>query len=925
MFDQALANGEIKDVKTVLIRRRDGSLKDALTQIIEQLGPSFKRYLAKVITAIDNISQETARQTLAQEISLELGPKWQDRKRDPFDKRLKSLGEACRTEGFMKWLCRDGGVIDRRIRRLVDPSEMEERETSPKFTEQDLLVEARYKRSSELTDAVSDLILECADDKSLREEAAETLNAVLSDAIGGMVGLDGTNLRELFDSIRKDLKSGQKPKTLAIFVEDVSVMSELDVNIVTALEPTKDPELCPLTAAIGMTHKSYDGGAIREGQEDRITYRYKLDGETTDKWSQDGKGLSRFVARYFNAIRLEEQQVRDLAETRQSPGVDVAVSKCETCDARRLCHKTFGFVELGGTKIGMYPFSEETAIKSLELIGKKTPRRLLIEVVQHVMQDTASLQEERFPDASRFPVQVADPVYWAAMQNKYLGNYTHDDRERTKILAELWIKTPEDEDEAASRLKPFLGPLGLADFAQKAPEPPIKDLIKDPIKDPAPPANQQLKVYLDALSAWFRGEQLKKENDFRDWLSAVVTKSIPWDLLQQPAQFVVTTWDIVKGRYFINIEGQSSAPDKNLHYTFERNEETRALLEALMRRDKEGQGSWDFKNGQNHQRVVSRWVRKHADSIVVTLTPAVDVSAAVKSAVQFLALYATIRDRERFPKRSDGKIVDRLFDKAWDQTPRWLSPKYGKAIDALETRYVQTRNFLLRELAVRQGRGGINLIDPQSIATTIRDFHDSPIVSELPEEFLRAFWKSRFAGLSGKDFCDLKGALAEERKEIKRKVDSIADIFISLDYEVVDLKANYVGFCTEILEMTEKAKTAKIVYPNETFESYLKQNRYAGDERVDQGNYLKRALEVSASSDPSDVLVFDPSELCEIEKLVTVGYQRYEQIESHVIETEDDVTGGDDPRAAENDFFAALQTFAEFGRESEGERNVEVE
>src|SRR5437763_8764068 len=78
-----LEAGNRKDIVPVLIRRRTGSLKDALEQLIEQLGQPFAKYLTPVKNALEKISAETAREKLANELSLETGSRRADRGKEP--------------------------------------------------------------------------------------------------------------------------------------------------------------------------------------------------------------------------------------------------------------------------------------------------------------------------------------------------------------------------------------------------------------------------------------------------------------------------------------------------------------------------------------------------------------------------------------------------------------------------------------------------------------------------------------------------------------------------------------------------------------------------------------------------------------------------------------------------------------------------
>jgi len=267
-FDFGVETGELEKVVPVLIERRSGSLKDALTQLIEQLGKRFQKYLDPVKQALERLSDATARQMLINELSLELGPRWLDRGYERIDKRLKHLSQACRADGFGGWISRDGGVIDKTISLLVESSEIGEREDAPKFIPQDLEIPRGFNSAKNNSQEVYGLIDELEEFPKLRRDAANHMNVALRNAIVDMVGLSGANLRRVFDSIREDLAS--EDKQLALFIEDVSALSELDVEIVNALEPQNRTDLCPLTAVLGMTHTGYE--KLRGNQKQRIEF-----------------------------------------------------------------------------------------------------------------------------------------------------------------------------------------------------------------------------------------------------------------------------------------------------------------------------------------------------------------------------------------------------------------------------------------------------------------------------------------------------------------------------------------------------------------------------------------------------------------------------------------------------------------------------
>ena len=499
----------------------------------------------------------------------------------------------------------------------MESSEVKDRENSPKFEAQDLLVKDRFRRSRKNSQDVLDLIDDLDDSKSLRELAANHMNEALKNAIVDMVGLSGANLRKVFDSIREDLAAAEKQ--LALFIEDVSAMSELDVEIVNALEPQDRIDLCPLTVVLGMTNTGFQ--KLRDNQKQRIEFVYRVDGETTDSWSDDKDTLAKFTARYLNSIRLEEDEVRKIADDRRASNGDVSKSKCTNCSAKEFCHSTFGSVDIEGTEVGLYPFSRETAPRVLNLIRNDESSRysanqrgLLIRLLSPVMSDVESLKQNHFPNIATLPIRVSDPYFWTAFRQQYLGNYSEAERNRIRILAGLWIEGTDESDQAAGLLKQYLEPLQLPTFTKEAKKvAPLKNPSGTEAK-PGPLAGlggngkDQIKKYLSSLSVWLQRGPLGYESYFRGLLSSVIKNSIRWDNHLEPAQFDSWTWKVVSGVRFIMIEGQAATAER-LRFEFPRDEHTRQLLEALCRHDKEGGKSWAFDLGETHKRVVANWVR----------------------------------------------------------------------------------------------------------------------------------------------------------------------------------------------------------------------------------------------------------------------------------------------------------------------------
>ena len=199
-FDDALQRGEqagvgTRKLRSVLIRRRSGSLKDALEQLVEQL-PEYERYLAKIRAAIADVSGDTAKRRLYSEMHHSL---YAGRRDAP--KMLRHLDEVFNANATVKHLCRDGGAIDRNIRRLTEHSDASAREALPPFTAEDFSFPPNARSGYD-----EDLGLRLEDDESVKEQAAARATAHLREAIAGLTGLRGHTLNEIFRQIREQMQ-----------------------------------------------------------------------------------------------------------------------------------------------------------------------------------------------------------------------------------------------------------------------------------------------------------------------------------------------------------------------------------------------------------------------------------------------------------------------------------------------------------------------------------------------------------------------------------------------------------------------------------------------------------------------------------------------------------------------------------------------
>ena len=887
--ESALKSGELKKLVPVLIQRRTGSLKDALEQMINQLGEEFAAYLTPVQEALSKISDSTAREKLAGELGLELGPRRADRGRKGLPKDLRHLRETCTSTGFRRWLCRDGGVIDQTVKSLTQGREGYDQE-SPRFTQKDFLInDARYK--PENTPDVRNLIVDFDDEQGLREQAAALFNDALRDAVKEMTGLTGTTLRDIFDRIRADLKT--KGKNLALFIEDVSVMAALDEEVFNAVEPVSRGELCRMIAVLGITDEGWRG--LWDNQKGRVTYSVGIGRSASGEWHNDVTAVEKFTARYLNTTRLPEDAVRAIAEQRRK-GNDVHISACDQCPVREPCHESFGAVEIGGLRIGTFPFSELAPARLLNhlkehMAVQKTPRGMLTQILQPVLEDGYDdLEAKKFPSL-KLAVSLPPLSYWSAFVQNYCGGWRKSDIERLEFLAQAWVRA-DTAEEAAARLKPFLSPLGFREFSKQ-----VEEQTKDEKhtqraegKDAPKPDNRKLKTALANLNDWMNGEKYKADKEPRELLADLIRQSIPWDDKTYPP---LDVWKTLLGSgdsttkfRFIRIEDQTSLVSAKFFIDFPRNEETRALLEALIQYEHAGRRSWNFPHGELHKRTVSRWLRKHRNRIIEQLQPqpGLDTSLPIASAAQFLATVAIVRQRRKLQTDNPVELVESLLSDVWPEQTTAVSTAWKQLLDDIRLKHSSVKQFVISELNVPQGRkGGRNFINVLPLIQQAAKNGNTVAIELPPDDYYNEYWSSRYDTFERMSrYSNLVSVLDQERAAIGDVVDSIMLIVKAAEYDTDDLPEALINFCTDLTEVYNAQKTTQVfVPPDSTFEDLARRKVFTERKAV-WATALKNAQAVANSEDPLQVLLFDAQTLLEARDSLAAASQYLSRVEREV-------------------------------------------
>lgn len=876
----ALESGELKDIVPVIIQRRSGSLKDALDQLVRQLPEEFERYLNPVKNALERITEKTAREALAGKLHLEFGEDtWRMRGRQPLPSYFRNLREVCASQGSREWLCREGGILDQNVKRLIESSNIDERKQLPEFSAEEFFINNPiYSKPGRNIQAVVELIDDFFEYRERREEAAAVFNSVLPAAIREMTGLSGATLKSIFDQIRLDLKG--MGKSLALFIEDVSVMSVLDEEVVNAVEPQNRGDLCPITAVLGIT----EAGAkqLYDNQQERFTRMVSVSRYGEDQWRADVDDVARFTARYLNSVRLNEEEIRKVAYERKT-GCDVNISRCDTCTERDACHETFGKVEIEGMPIGMFPFTYTAPQRLLQHLDerrigvRRNPRGLLMHILRNILLSDESLVLDRFPE-DNLPVDLPPLLFWQRFEQRYCSGWEQKEIKRIERLARGWI-TALSSEEAAAVLHPLLKPLGFRDFSsgieiESKPTNGKKDLDRKKESEKIQPPEQEetpaaLLNLMKDLDAWINQKQdLKFDAAPRQLLADLIRNGINWD---DDISIPLAEWKrhVAAGNSpyrFIQIEGMRTKVNPGTFFVnFARSKETHDLIGALAKFRHLGKDSWNFQGGEMEKRLVSLWLRRHTNEVIEKLKPPkeLDQLKPVTCATQFLAITAMLRKRAKLPE-TVVELVEEILSDIWVQPPVAFDTDWIYLIKDMQLRHKNIRDFLLSELDVPQGRGarGINFINPLPIIFAAKELFEYPF-SSLDGSYFESFWKARYVNLDRMTrYSDLADIIENEKAELGKEVNKIKNILVSNGYDSEEPRTALAQFCTDLLGVVEAQREARVMEPDGNFDEMVKVKIFS--ERPNSwGVAIDRSVLVANTEDLEQVLTYDPTNLKE--------------------------------------------------------------
>lgn len=915
-YDHALETSRLANVVPVLIRRRTGSLKDALEQLVQQLPGDFGKYVEPVRNAIDRISEKAARQKLASAMHLELGIRWEEEGRPKLPRTIRALPEAFRALGFGDWLCREGGVIDRNIQRLISPSDVQDRESIPDFTADEFkITDARLRSRGCNPEVVYNLIHEFEDDERQAEAAADACNSVLRSALREFTGLGNAQLSNILTSIRQDLKKiGAR---LVLLIEDVSTLSVLDDEIVNAVEPQNDETLCDLTSVLGMTEQAFS--RLRDNQYQRVAGSGLILSFPTDaraaSWAGNAATIDRFVARYLNATRLRTDKLALIADARRE-GADVTISACEQCPVRETCHEAFGAVEFDGAAVGLFPFRPGTAMRLLSQLDetrtgvRQTQRGLLDFVTRPVLKHVEALADGATNTLS-LPIKSQTPVYWQAFSETYTGGWPTIDVSRMRLLAEAWSDA-NTADGTAAQLKLLLDPFRFPPFSRETKKTsvgltPTHTPGPAPAPDPATKTSPKIQNLLNRLETWMSGGKLESPGEIQELVLRFLKNALPLEDRRSPAISARELFRTGTARIIRIEDAATSSAVGNFFIEIERGAPARDLIVALAHYDWVGQQSWNYADAERHKRSAARWLRANQGRILAAFDPpGLSTDVPVREAARFLSLAAIVARRSEMPSDTPGAL-NLLTASEPIKVPRCLNEDLAKLLQDLPERRDRLREFVLAETDVPQGRtGGTNVIDPRLLIEGISAAKADHRIDALPDDFSTGFWKARYQPLAAlKAWSALPDLLAKEREEIEDRLGEVDRLLAKQGYEAGGEYEAIAEYLADLKALVNALKVTKQIWPHEDYEFVRRERAFERSSTFTET--ARSAARLVGRAGDRDVLLFDAQQLEDLIEILSACDRYIAAVRYYTASKINEITEDGDPDTLQADILRELE------------------
>ena len=443
------ANIESTQKRRVLLIPKIGTnLKDIISLILEGIaGATFDEYRQRLNRATSTLTEAQAREQTLNQLAAAVGPNGRGDRTKLSEEQdyLVDVIDSFLYDPFFRehWL-KDGGIVHQLVIHILghrDTVEIVEERRQFSLEDLPLNVLDLQKAGEQAREFYSLLI----GNEDIQKATVDWLNRHLDEAIARVLSLGREDLQRLMREVRETL--AEEGVELVLLIEDFAKFQGIDREVLEAvLARPQQPggkSLCAIRTALACTTGYFDGLRL-DTVKQRITFSVNLDVGTVGKQQSlvNYADIKQFVARYLNAVRLEDKIIQDWAKSHNDEDSDKAAlsSACSECEHKLACHAGFG--EADG--FGLYPFTPEALEQMLARVNPETfkPRFLIKDVLKWTLENSISdLQHGDFPAISlreHFGKMRLSAMVQADIKAKDSQNY-----DRRQTLLDLWTDSNE--------------------------------------------------------------------------------------------------------------------------------------------------------------------------------------------------------------------------------------------------------------------------------------------------------------------------------------------------------------------------------------------------------------------------------------------------------------------------------------------------
>ncbi|MEG4504199.1 protein DpdH [Microcoleus sp. F6_B4] len=443
------ANIESTQKRRVLLIPKIGTnLKDIISLILEGMaGATFDEYRQRLNRATSTLTEAQAREQLLNQLAAAVGPNGRGDRTQLSDEQdyLVEVMDSFLYDPFFRehWL-KDGGIIHKLVVHILGHRDtVEIVEERRQFSLEDLPLNVlNLQKAGERSREFYSLLI---GDEDIQKATVHWLNRHLDEAIAQVLSLGREDLQRLMREVREAL--AEEGVELVLVIEDFAKFQGIDREVLEAVlarpQQAGGKSLCAIRTALACTTGYFDGLRL-DTVKQRITFSVNLDVGTVGKQQSlvNYADIKQFVARYLNAVRLEDKIIQDWAKSRNYEDSDKTAlsSACNECEHKLACHAGFG--EADG--FGLYPFTPEALEQMLARVNPETfkPRFLIRDVLKWTLENSISdIKHGDFPANSlreHFGKMRLSAMVQADIKAKDQQNY-----DRRQTLLDLWTDSNE--------------------------------------------------------------------------------------------------------------------------------------------------------------------------------------------------------------------------------------------------------------------------------------------------------------------------------------------------------------------------------------------------------------------------------------------------------------------------------------------------